>query len=368
MPAGPHAVGFRVIWIDATGPGSTAPSPNRACDRRLRVLLWYPSAIVGHAVKATLATYVAATRSPPSDSSAPVGGSTVWEAADSRAFVRDSATVAQVNDFATAPLDAREIGLMLATPAMAVPRAAPARGRYHLVLLGNGLGPPFFIHWALGEYLAGRGYTVAALGGAICEEPRQLDLSGVAAISRDMNVVVKKLTALSDVDPARIGLVGWSVGGLAQAFMAVTNTNVRALVSLDGAMGYEYGRQLLDSATWIEQTHFTTPFAHLTGDATPQRVVAKSFAFYDSITRGPAYLLHFRPLSHAQFTSLGVLAAQSLKSPDPRPVTKAYAAVAQYTAWFLDAYVRGDRAAAAQLGCPWEPLNLTHADLSLERH
>jgi hypothetical protein len=51
------------------------------------------------------------------------------------------------------------------------------------------------------------------------------------------------------------------------------------------------------------------PYLHLTGDGVPTIVVAKSTFFYDSLVRGPAYLLHVKHLTHAQFTSLGVLAA-----------------------------------------------------------
>lgn len=176
--------------------------------RRMRVILWYPIATSSPAARATLATYVA--------------------------VIHDTSFTTEAAAFAHTTLSERAIAAMLTTPSHAVLGAAHAPGRHPLVLLGNGFGPPYFVHWALAEYLAGRGYVVAALAGSEGDENRPFNLSGVTAIAEDMKTALTLLSALSFVDARHVGLVGLSVGGLAQAFVAATTRNVGAIVSLDG--------------------------------------------------------------------------------------------------------------------------------------
>ncbi len=96
---------------------------------------------------------------------------------------------------------------------------------------------------------------------------------------------------------------------------------------------------MLDSATWLDRSRFTIPYLHLTGDGVPSIVVAKSTVFYDSLAQGPAYLLHVKHLTHAQFTSLGILVAWMADSTAAGPMLEEYAHVARTTAWMLDTYV-----------------------------
>jgi hypothetical protein len=359
---GSLAVGLRVIWVPS--PATPPAASNDTCARRLRVLFWYP-AVSRLRRQSTLATYVAATRSTPPESGGQSAPGTVdWATATASDFATDSATASQLADLGATHVDSSSVATILATPTIAVPRASRARGRYPLVVLGNGSAPPFYIHWALAEYLAARGYAVVALAGAVCDEPRSFNLNSVVAMSRDMKVVAASLAAERGVNTDRLGLVGWSVGALAQAFMAATNASVRAIVSLDGGTGYEYGRAILDSATRLDRSRFDAAFVHLTGDATPSRVVAKSFAFYDSLAHGPAYLLHVKALNHAQFTSLGVL----VRATDPstaRSIVAAYGYTVQYAGWFLDAYVKGDDRAKARLADPWPILHASRNDITL---
>jgi hypothetical protein len=299
IPARARTVGLRVISIDVP--------------RRTRVILWYPTAVSSPAVGATLATYVT--------------------------LLHDTSFAIEATAFAHTTLGEQAIAAMLATSSRVVIGAAHAPGRYPLVLLGNGFGPPYFVHWALAEYLAARGYVVAAMAGSEGEESRHFDLSGVTAIAEDMRSVLTSLSDLPFIDACHIGLVGWSVGGLAQAFVAATTSHVGAIVSLDGGTGYAYGAQMLDSATWLDRARFTIAYLHLTGDGVPSLAVPTSTFFYDSLARGPAYLLHVKHLTHSQFTSLGVLAAWMADSTTASPMLEEYAYVARTTAWMLDTYV-----------------------------
>jgi hypothetical protein len=311
MVLAPPPVGFHVRWIQG---------PAESCRQQLRVLVWYPALPSSHSPRATVATYAAA--------------------------AGDTAAASEIASFASSPLDPHQVESILATPTRAVPDAEPMAGRHPLVLLGNGFGPPYFLQWALAEQLASDGYVVATVAGASCDEHRGASLANVQAMARDMEAVAASFTKDDNVDTDHLGLVGWSGGGLAQAFMSATDSRVRAMVSLDGATGYEYGKQMFDSVPSLDRSRLTVPYVHLTGDATPRFVVEKSFFFYDSLAHGPRYLVHIEPLSHSSFSTLGALVAG---------LARPYRNAIRYTEWFLDAYVRDDPTAKARIRVKWRP-------------
>ncbi|MFC7817687.1 alpha/beta hydrolase family protein [Streptomyces sp. NPDC057367] len=138
--------------------------------------------------------------------------------------------------------------------------AAPARGRFPLVLLSPGFGMPRTTLTSLADDLASRGYVVAAVdhayeslatefpGGRVmpcvaCEEvDARVEFAGVVrGRAADLSFVIDELTdrrragALARViDPRRIGAAGHSIGGATAAAAMAADRRVRAGVDLDG--------------------------------------------------------------------------------------------------------------------------------------
>jgi dienelactone hydrolase len=111
----------------------------------------------------------------------------------------------------------------LVTPGIATSNAVPHGGRFPLVLMSHG-----FRGWSesmsyLGENLASKGYVVAAIdhGDPTRNDPGTLALSfGNVLLQRatDQSAVLRSLLRQSDavasmIDPGRIGLIGYSMGG-----------------------------------------------------------------------------------------------------------------------------------------------------------
>ncbi|MFI8948176.1 alpha/beta hydrolase family protein [Streptomyces sp. NPDC053750] len=138
--------------------------------------------------------------------------------------------------------------------------AAPARGRFPLVVLSPGFGMPRTTLTSLADDLASRGYVVAAVdhayesvateypGGRIpaCVACDEVDgPPALAAVVRgradDLSFVIDELTdhrragALARmIDSRRIGAAGHSIGGATAAATMATDRRVRAGVDLDG--------------------------------------------------------------------------------------------------------------------------------------
>ncbi|MEV5815398.1 alpha/beta hydrolase family protein [Streptomyces mutabilis] len=138
--------------------------------------------------------------------------------------------------------------------------AAPARGRFPLVLLSPGFGMPRTTLTSLADDLASRGYVVAAVdhayeslatefpGGRIppcvaCEaaDERPELATVVRGRAADLSFVIDQLTdhrtagaPARMIDSRRIGAAGHSIGGATAAATMAADRRVRAGVDLDG--------------------------------------------------------------------------------------------------------------------------------------
>jgi hypothetical protein len=252
---GPHAVGFRAErLLDQTRAWPSSADPTGAKGRPIQMALWYP-AEPGAEPGASVADLILADAT---------GGSeaTAWIAARGIAL---HAARASFESGAERALADAEWERVLETRAGARMVAAPLPGRRALVLLEGGLGTRSFMLAPIAALLASHGYVVAALAtdGASEKERLGFDLAGVRAQVDDMKVALRWLKERPEVDPARVGLVSWSVGGVSQALLRLEAPgDFRAAVSLDSGSGYAYGADLLRQAGGVVAARLVVPFLH----------------------------------------------------------------------------------------------------------
>lgn len=115
--------------------------------------------------------------------------------------------------------------------------ATPAPGRFPVLVYAPGMGYPAFDNSVLFEFLASHGFVVVA-SPSIGPDARRMpgSLLGLEAQARDLEVMVGYLQSLPHADPERIGVAGFSWGGVPAMLLALRNARVRAVVSLDGVV------------------------------------------------------------------------------------------------------------------------------------
>ncbi|MEU9535543.1 alpha/beta hydrolase [Streptomyces sp. NPDC048213] len=156
-----------------------------------------------------------------------------------------------------------EPGAVGATETHARLGAAPARGRFPLIVLSPGFGQSRFTLTSLAADLASRGYVVAAVdhayeslatvfpGGrvlpcAACDLVERTGDAGMAEVARgrakDVSFLLDRLTGhhpawpcASMIDRRRVGMAGHSIGGDSAAATMAADPRVRAGVNMDGA-------------------------------------------------------------------------------------------------------------------------------------
>jgi dienelactone hydrolase len=238
-----------------------------------------------------------------------------------------------------------ELDELLSSETAAIEKAPRASGPFSLLVFGTGLTGPFYLNTVLCEYLAGRGYVVVAIPSLPAREDVEpaYDALAVDAQIRDMEFAIQALHDYPEVADGPIGLVAWSLGGVAQALLQMKNPDVGAVVSLDAATGYAYGDKLLESSIFFEPRRATAAFLHAT-DSRESGQVPKSFRYYDEIAQGRSYLLTIEGATHAEFTSLAAVVPLKIASVEGREgAIERYRRLCLYVARFLDASLRNDR-------------------------
>ncbi|MBU8899589.1 dienelactone hydrolase family protein [Corallococcus sp. M34] len=228
---GPHAVGYQVLYRFDTsrawattrpyGKGFTADTQGRP----MRISVWYPAArSLGHPLR--FEDYFR-------------GGS----GSAPKSFANIEALLAERDGGVYRQSQAESYPALAATPVNASANAPVAAGRFPLVLTTGGQGAMLTTNATLAEYLASHGYVVATvltLGPSSDEPILGLTPAEVDITVRDFEFATSVVSALPNVDPTRLAMVGHSMGGSAAVLFAMQNPNVSAVVGLDGTYGFPH--------------------------------------------------------------------------------------------------------------------------------
>ncbi|MGN6392841.1 MAG: dienelactone hydrolase family protein [Gemmatimonadales bacterium] len=245
----------------------------------------------------------------------------------------------------------------MSAPMLAARDAAPADGRYPLVLLAQGNGETVPDLAYLAEFLASRGYVVGTtpsptlVSGPLTDD-RQIG-ERAEEQARDLAVAEEVAGSRADVLRGPIGVVGHSFGARAALLLAMREPGVGALVSLDGGIGTANGRRSMEALPAYRAAAVHAPILHfyerLDAFMTPD------FTLLRSLSASNRWLVAAPAMHHHHFTSLG---AVSVEFPALRSVlaataetAQAYTSVMRTTMDFLDDFVKKDARARDR----WSP-------------
>jgi predicted dienelactone hydrolase len=274
-------------------------------------------------------------------------------------------------------------------PGLAVRNAAPAGGGFPLVLVSHGMSNDVAALTWLTENLASKGYVVAAIRH---EDPAITDRAKFPGVvlRRPLDVAFaaraleEKLGAEHLVDPKRVGLVGYSMGGYGVLVAAGAGLDPKSAavqmvpggylapyaeggarrgeLAVPGlkavvAMAPFGGAQGAFGSHGLAEIH--VPLMLIAGDADHRVGYAEGArAFFDQAVNAPRYLLTFKGAGHAIGLSPAPASMRrQLWDEDwfEDPVWRAErvnAINAHFITAFLDRYLKGEESRASYLDVP----------------
>lgn len=362
LEPGPYGVGLQVLrtYDDQRTMGRPFdyegnPNPEEI-GRPLLILVWYPARPAAGAAPLTYGGLVDLSaqemifRTP-----------TAGEVAETReAFLADALARG-------APRAALEALFSQATTAY---RDAPAaEGSFPLILYAPSWNGPASENSVLCEFLASHGYVVAASAsvGATGRE-MTLDAAGLEAQVRDLEFLLARMREFPGASKTSAGAVGFSWGGLADVAAAAENSRIRAVASLDGSLLHAQGVATVRSLPGFDPRALQVPL-----------LVVRSG---DSVEEGDADLLRelryaplldvgLLPLAHRDFCSrfqlTYALSPQLEKGRDRAVIDAGYEAVCRLVLRFMDAHLKGEAPARADLTALPSGLGMETAQVRVSR-
>lgn len=219
--------------------------------------------------------------------------------------------------------------------------AAVAQGKFPLVIYMTAFNGMSYENYSLFESLAKKGYVVVSIS-SIGRFPGDMTMK-TADLMEQVNDAVIALDTLKrkfNIDLDRIGIVGYSWGGLAGAILAGKIPDVKCLVSLEGSEFHHYGNEKQEDADFDAITEsddfktlmLSTPYLRL--ESAPQDQTGRKDSVYRFFPKkvNNAQVFAIDSMKHEDFGCFSLIVKKSGNCPED----KRYLTAHNLTISFLD--------------------------------
>ncbi len=333
---GKYAVGLKIIKaVDSSrtfpAVGATDPA-SPSVPRPITIYVWYPAVNDGSSDKLFLEDYF-------DDMAADWG-----YVADEKGTRVDNLLKGYYL-FKGTPVEIRDGIRKMETRTYSNPK--PLRGHFPLIVFGQGWGYESpAVNYALCEYLASNGYVVAAarfLGKNSAET--QVNRDDLDAEAADMDLVVRFVKNEPAVDPGRIGVMGFDLGGMAAMLLQIRNPEIKAMVSLHSGIMFGHNIKLLKESPDYGHDKLRVPLLHFTD--TKEEIVRNGLvedpAMIDMSKTVDRYIIRLKGMHHRDFTSLsrlGIYDGSPMTDEIKREHEADYRIICRATLGFLDSCLK----------------------------
>ena len=235
-----------------------------------------------------------------------------------------------------------KLDLLLKMPTAVGRNAVEERGPFPVVLFAPGIGESPIMHTILCEVLASHGYLVLAIP-SMGWSSREMRFTGscVEAQMRDLEQAIAWLRDDPHADIRRLGIVGFSLGSCAAILLPMRNTEISAVASLDGSIGFRDRLSLVKSSPFFDPSVFTVPLLHVNVKGNKRN----DTAVIDSMKHSMRYIVGIKGITHINFTSLGMIAGivPGFWKSVERNALPGYETICRYTLDFLNVHVKREK-------------------------
>ena len=190
-------------------------------------------------------------------------------------------------------------------------RAKRSAGRFPLILIAQGNGQSAFDQAVLSEFLATHGFTVATTVSPTVAAPMRSEADVPVAAQRqaeDLLNIERRLEQLGIGDTSRTAAIGHSLGARGALLLAMHDSSVKALVSLDGGIGTASAIDAFKRAPWFSLSRPLPPVLHLYESADP--FMTPDFSLLRALRSPNLVLRELTGLHHVHFSTLGFQASR----------------------------------------------------------
>lgn len=224
--------------------------------------------------------------------------------------------------------------------------AAPAKGKYPLVIYMCAYNGMSYENFRLFEELSRKGFIVVSIS-SIGRFPGDMTMKSEDLMEQvhDAVYAVSILKQRPDIDLERVGIIGYSWGGLSAAILAGKIPHVKCLLSLEGSEFHHYGTAKEEDADFngiadrqLKGLNLAMPYLRL--ESFPSAEPGKTdsvYSFYPNHL-GNARIYTIDSMLHEDFDCFSMVVNQSGDCPpDPR-----YQTAMELGIGFLDDHMKNE--------------------------
>jgi len=232
-------------------------------------------------------------------------------------------------------------------PTISFPNAMPYTKRVPLILYlcsYNGMG---YENIPLFEWLAAHGYAVACIT-SVGRYPGNMStqLPDLMEQMNDAAFAIRYLKMEQNIDTGNIGVTGYSWGGLAAILLAMNNTGIKCLLSLDGSDMHYYGDSKdedrdfdqIRNSSYFNLSRLNIPFAYFESGYKQSELDADSIFNIYRLAGVKDLYVHFPKAVHEDFSclpSLGTELSDKIQSG-----ANLYPALEKLSLYYFDRYLK----------------------------
>lgn len=166
--------------------------------------------------------------------------------------------------------------------------AKPIEDKFPLIIYLSSFNGMSYENFSLFEELAKKGFVVASIS-SIGRFPGDMTMKNEDLMEQvnDAIATLNNLKGNSNIDFTKIGIIGYSWGGLSGSILASKISNVACLISLDGSEFHHYGQAKeenidfdgIRNSTYFKDMRLSVPYLRL--ESSPLKTTEKEDSVYN---------------------------------------------------------------------------------------
>jgi len=227
----------------------------------------------------------------------------------------------------------------------AILNALPLDDTFPAIILGQGNKYGSAVsNFSLCENLASNGYVVVsfpALGTSSLQAEDNLE--DIETLVQDLNFILNEVKQFPNVNPGKIGLLGFDMCGFASFLMQMRNNSIDAMVCISNEKTYAKCSQLLKEVPGYGPETLFIPMLHFTiyenGNFSERS--NETISVIKTSDKVDRYLIKLNNFPSSAYTSFNLLGITDKKF-NASEVQENYKSLCGYTLSFLNSYLKND--------------------------
>jgi tetratricopeptide (TPR) repeat protein len=214
-------------------------------------------------------------------------------------------------------------------------------GKFPVILYAPSLSASVAENFVLCEYLASHGFVVASVPakGTYINDMQSADLQDIETQSQDLAFLLNFMHSFPNADANKIGVCGFSIGGLSNVILALRNMHIDAVVSLDGSIVSQGYLELMQDQYYFDPSRMRAAFCQISKNK--NNPAANPSNFLHQIQFADTHLIRFADLDHQDFNAFSIFFNYLFKNKEEgTKAIEAYPKQCRLTLEFFNAYLK----------------------------